>query len=115
VIDLYYQHRLDTTVPIEETVDAMARLVQAGKVRFLGLSGASAKTTRRAVSVHPITGTRHIARLEENAVAATIKLTAAELKRIGGVLSDVGVAGSRYPESNMALINADSVARHAAG
>lgn len=54
-IDLYYQHRVDKTVPIEETVGAMAELVQAGKVRHLGLSEASADTIRRAHAVHPIT------------------------------------------------------------
>ena len=53
-IDLYYQHRVDPNVPIEETVDAMAELVQQGKVRYLGLSEASANTIRRAQSVHPI-------------------------------------------------------------
>ena len=54
-IDLYYQHRVDPTVPIEETVGAMAELVAAGKVRHLGLSEASAATIRRAHAVHPIT------------------------------------------------------------
>jgi aryl-alcohol dehydrogenase-like predicted oxidoreductase len=54
-IDLYYQHRVDPNTPIEETVGAMADLVQAGKVRFLGLSEAAAPTIRRAYSVHPIT------------------------------------------------------------
>jgi len=54
-IDLYYQHRVDRTVPIEETVGAMAELVQAGKVRFLGLSEAAPGTIRRAHAVHPIT------------------------------------------------------------
>lgn len=54
-IDLYYQHRVDPSVPIEETVGAMARLVEEGKVRYLGLSEASAKTIRRAHAVHPIT------------------------------------------------------------
>ncbi|HWK76049.1 MAG TPA: aldo/keto reductase [Povalibacter sp.] len=53
-IDLYYQHRVDPKVPIEETVGAMARLVESGKVRFLGLSEASPDTVRRAASVHPI-------------------------------------------------------------
>ncbi|MFL5292129.1 MAG: aldo/keto reductase [Myxococcales bacterium] len=53
-IDLYYQHRVDKTVPIEETVGAMAELVKAGKVRYLGLSEASAQTMRRAHNVHPI-------------------------------------------------------------
>jgi aryl-alcohol dehydrogenase-like predicted oxidoreductase len=54
-IDLYYQHRVDKTVPIEDTVGAMAELVAAGKVRHLGLSEASADTIRRAHAVHPIT------------------------------------------------------------
>ncbi|TDE86856.1 aldo/keto reductase [Deinococcus sp. S9] len=54
-IDLYYQHRVDPDTPIEETVGAMAELVHAGKVRFLGLSEASAATLRRAHAVHPIT------------------------------------------------------------
>ncbi|QIX60036.1 aldo/keto reductase [Hymenobacter sp. BT18] len=54
-IDLYYQHRVDPNTPIEETVGAMAELVQAGKVRYLGLSEASAETIRRAHAVHPIT------------------------------------------------------------
>jgi aryl-alcohol dehydrogenase-like predicted oxidoreductase len=53
-IDLYYQHRVDPSVPIEDTVGAMAELVQAGKVRFLGMSEAAPATLRRAVAVHPI-------------------------------------------------------------
>jgi aryl-alcohol dehydrogenase-like predicted oxidoreductase len=53
-IDLYYQHRVDSEVPIEDTVGAMARLVEQGKVKHLGLSEASAQTLRRAAAVHPI-------------------------------------------------------------
>jgi aryl-alcohol dehydrogenase-like predicted oxidoreductase len=53
-IDLYYQHRVDNTVPIEETVGAMAELVTAGKVKHLGLSEAAPATIRRAAAVHPI-------------------------------------------------------------
>jgi aryl-alcohol dehydrogenase-like predicted oxidoreductase len=53
-IDLFYQHRVDPRVPIEDTVGAMARLVEQGKVRYLGLSEAGAKTLRRAHAVHPI-------------------------------------------------------------
>jgi aryl-alcohol dehydrogenase-like predicted oxidoreductase len=76
-IDLYYQHRVDRSVPIEETVGAMAELVAAGKVRRLGLSEASATTIRRANEVHPITAlqteyslwTRHI----EDEILATIR------------------------------------------
>jgi aryl-alcohol dehydrogenase-like predicted oxidoreductase len=55
VIDLYYQHRVDPDTPIEDTVGAMARLVEEGKVRYIGLSEASAATIRRAHAVHPIT------------------------------------------------------------
>jgi len=55
VIDLYYQHRVDSVTPIEETVGAMAGLVREGKVRFLGLSEASGVTIRRAHAIHPIT------------------------------------------------------------
>jgi aryl-alcohol dehydrogenase-like predicted oxidoreductase len=54
VIDLYYQHRVDPLVPIEDTVGAMADLVEQGKVRFLGMSEAAPETLRRAVAVHPI-------------------------------------------------------------
>lgn len=54
-IDLYYQHRVDPDTPIEETVGAMSRLVEEGKVRYLGLSEASAESLRRANNVHPIT------------------------------------------------------------
>lgn len=55
VIDLYYQHRVDVNVPIEDTVGAMADLVTQGKVRYLGLSEAAPATVRRAAAVHPIT------------------------------------------------------------
>lgn len=53
-IDLYYQHRVDTATPIEETIGAMAQLVKEGKVRYLGLSEAAPETVRRAAKVHPI-------------------------------------------------------------
>jgi aryl-alcohol dehydrogenase-like predicted oxidoreductase len=210
-IDLYYQHRVDPKVPIEETVGAMAELVQAGKVRHLGLSETAAGTLRRAVAVHPIAalqteyslwtrdledeilptcrelgiglvaysplgrgflsgaiqspgdlaandwrranprfqgdnfeknqriverireiaqekgctpaqlalawvlaqgpdvvpipGTRSQSRLQENAAAAGIALSAADLERIGEALPRTLVAGQRYPEASMALIN----------
>jgi len=54
-IDLYYQHRVDSDTPIEETVNAMAQLVKEGKIRYVGLSEASPETLRRAMKVHPIT------------------------------------------------------------
>ena len=77
-IDLYYQHRVDTKVPIEDTVGAMAELVKAGKVRFLGLSEAAPATIRRAHTVHPISAlqteyslwTRDV---EENDVLNTVR------------------------------------------
>jgi aryl-alcohol dehydrogenase-like predicted oxidoreductase len=77
-IDLYYQHRVDPNVPIEDTVGAMAELVHAGKVRHLGLSEAAPATIRRAHSIHPITAlqteyslwTRDV---EENGVLDTVR------------------------------------------
>jgi aryl-alcohol dehydrogenase-like predicted oxidoreductase len=77
-IDLYYQHRVDSTVPIEETVGAMAELVRAGKVRYLGLSEAAPATIRRAHATHPISAlqteyslwTRDV---EENGVLETVR------------------------------------------
>jgi aryl-alcohol dehydrogenase-like predicted oxidoreductase len=77
-IDLYYQHRVDTKVPIEETVGAMAELVRQGKVRHLGLSEAAPPTIRRAQATHPITAlqteyslwTRDV---EENGVLETVR------------------------------------------
>ncbi len=210
-IDLYYQHRVDRTVPIEDTVGAMARLVEAGKVRHLGLSEAAPATLRRAAAVHPIAalqteyslwtrdveaeilptccalgigfvaysplgrgfltgaitgadrladndwrrqnprfqadnaernralvdaiaaiarargctpaqlalawlldrgedivpipGTRRIARLDENAAAARIALTADERAAIDAALSAHAVAGTRYPEASMGTLN----------
>ncbi|MGH9818670.1 MAG: aldo/keto reductase [Pyrinomonadaceae bacterium] len=78
VIDLYYLHRVDPDTPIEETVGAMARLIEDGKIRHIGLSEAASETLRRAAKVHPITAlqseyslwTRDV---EENDVLATAK------------------------------------------
>ena len=78
-IDLYYQHRVDTTVPIEDTVGAMAALVQAGKVRHLGLSEASASTIRRASAVHPISALQTEYSLFTRDVEAEILPTVREL------------------------------------
>ncbi|MBO9715856.1 MAG: aldo/keto reductase [Pseudoxanthomonas sp.] len=77
-IDLYYQHRVDPAVPIEDTVGAMARLVEQGKVRYLGLSEAAPATIRRAHAVHPITALQTEYSLwsrepEENGVLATVR------------------------------------------
>ena len=77
-IDVYYQHRVDKTVPIEETVGTMAELKAAGKIRYLGLSEASAENVRRAAAVHPIAALQSEYSLfsrdiEDNAVLATIR------------------------------------------
>ncbi len=78
-IDLYYQHRVDPQTPIEETVGAMAKLVRAGKVRFLGLSEASPATIRRAHKVHPITALQTEYSLFERHVEKEILPTLREL------------------------------------
>jgi len=77
-IDLYYQHRIDPNTPIEETVGAMAKLVEEGKVKYLGLSEASPETLRRASKVHPITALQSEYSLwtrdpEDNDVLATCR------------------------------------------
>src|SRR3954469_19186940 len=78
VIDLYYQHRVDTSVPIEETVGAMASLVDAGKVRHLGMSEAAPETLRRGYATHPIAALQTEYSLwtrdpEDNGVLATCR------------------------------------------
>jgi aryl-alcohol dehydrogenase-like predicted oxidoreductase len=78
-IDLYYQHRVDPEVPIEDTVGAMAELVKAGKVKYLGLSEASPATIRRAHKVHPITALQTEYSLWERHVEAEILPTVREL------------------------------------
>ncbi len=81
-IDLYYQHRVDPKTPIEETVGAMAELVMEGKVRYLGLSEASAATIRRGHSVHPIT-----------AVQSEYSLWTRDVEQdVVPVLSELGIA-----------------------
>jgi len=78
-IDLYYQHRVDPETPIEDTVGAMAELVKAGKVKYLGLSEASSATIRRAHRVHPITALQTEYSLWERHVEADILPTVREL------------------------------------
>jgi aryl-alcohol dehydrogenase-like predicted oxidoreductase len=78
-IDLYYQHRVDPEVPIEETVGAMAELVEAGKVRYLGLSEASAETIRRAHQVHPISAVQSEYSLWSRDIEAEVVPTLREL------------------------------------
>ncbi|HEY0786407.1 MAG TPA: aldo/keto reductase [Acidobacteriaceae bacterium] len=78
-IDLYYQHRVDPNTPIEDTVGAMAELVHAGKVRYLGLSEASPRTIRRAHAIHPITALQTEYSLWERHVEDEILPTVREL------------------------------------
>jgi len=78
-IDLYYQHRVDPNVPIEETVGAMSELVRAGKVRYLGLSEAAPTTIRRAAKVHPISALQTEYSLWTRDVEAEILATCREL------------------------------------
>jgi aryl-alcohol dehydrogenase-like predicted oxidoreductase len=82
-IDLYYQHRVDANVPIEETIGAMAELVRDGKVRHLGLSEASAANIRRAHAVHPITALQNEWSLWTRDLERTGQLQAARELRIG--------------------------------
>jgi aryl-alcohol dehydrogenase-like predicted oxidoreductase len=78
-IDLYYQHRVDPNTPIEETVGAMAELVTAGKVRFLGLSEAAVETIRRAHAVHPISALQSEYSIWARGVEAEVLPTLREL------------------------------------
>ncbi len=78
-IDLYYQHRVDPEVPIEDTVGAMAQLVKSGKVKYLGLSEASVSTIRRAHAVHPITALQTEYSLWERHVEKEVLPTVREL------------------------------------
>ncbi len=107
-IDLYYQHRLDRTVPIEETVGAMADLVRAGKVRFLGLSEVGEDTIRRAHRIHPISALQSEYSLwERNLEPRIIPL----LRELGiglvpfsplgrGFLTGAAKRAEEYPESD---------------
>ena len=79
VIDLYYQHRVDPNTPIEETVGAMARLIEQGKVRFIGLSEAAEETVRRAHATHPITALQTEYSLWSRDVEAHVLALTAEL------------------------------------
>jgi len=79
VIDLYYQHRVDPQVPIEETIGAMSELIRAGKVRHLGMSEAAPATLRRAAKVHPITALQTEYSLWARDVEAEILPTCREL------------------------------------
>ena len=158
-IDLLYQHRIDPAVPVEEVVGTMARLIEAGKVRFIGLSEAGAGNIRRAHATYPdgdyrrndpryvganfdsnvaaagkvnavaiargvkpgqialawllakgsdiapIPGTKRRRYLEENVAAASITLTADEVEALDAALPPGSVAGPRYTENQMAMVD----------
>jgi aryl-alcohol dehydrogenase-like predicted oxidoreductase len=107
-IDLYYQHRVDPKVPIEDTVGAMADLVQAGKVRFLGLSEASPRNIRRAHATHPITALQSEYSLWERGVERDVLPTVRELgigfvpySPLGrGFLTGTAKPAEEYPEDD---------------
>jgi aryl-alcohol dehydrogenase-like predicted oxidoreductase len=108
-IDLYYQHRVDLQTPIEETVGAMAELVKTGKVRYLGLSEASAQTMERAHKVHPITAlqseyslwTRDVDRLGIRAMTQKLGVALVAYSPLGrGFLSGVWNAAGDVPEGD---------------
>ena len=92
VIDLYYLHRVDPTRPIEETVEAMAELVVAGKVRD---------------DVVPIPGTKRRTYLEENAEADAIVLSAEDLGELDAIFARDAVTGERYPQAIMDTVETD--------
>lgn len=97
-IDLYYLHRLDTNVPIEETVGAMADLVKEGKVRYLGLSEVGSETIRKAHAVHPLT-----------AVQSEYSLFEREIERLGilDTLDELGIGLIAYSPLGRGFISGD--------
>src|SRR5436190_124121 len=116
-VDVYYQHRIDPNVPVEESVGAMAELVAEGKVRHIGLSEAAPDTLRRAAAVHPIAAVQteyslwtrdpeaEVLRtyLEENWGALDVELTQDDLERIEAELP--APAGDRYDAAGMTTVN----------
>jgi len=123
VIDLYYLNRLDPQVPVDETVGAMARLVEAGKVRHLGLSEVSARTLRKAHAVHPITAVQSEYSLwtrdpEEHVLPACRELGVgfvpfSPLGRAvltGAIAGEEAVAGERDFRRNMPRFQGDNLA-----
>jgi len=117
-IDLLYQHRVDPAVPIEEVVGAMASLVRAGKVRYLGLSEASATTLRRADAVHPISAMQSEYSLWERGVEREVLPACRELgvgfvpySPLGrGFLAGQAVRAEEFPEGITAATSRDSKA-----
>ena len=95
VIDLYYLHRKDPNVPIEDTVGAMYRLVEAGKVRYLGLSEVGPETLRRAHAVHPISALQSEVSIWERGIEHDVLPTLRELKI--GLVRSAPSGGDSWP------------------
>ena len=127
VIDLYYLHRVDPAVPIEDTVGAMAALVQAGKVRHIGLSEVSANTLRRAHAVHPITAVQSEYSLWTRDVEARVLPACRELGvgfvpfsplgraiLTGAITSEESLTGPRDMRSTMPRFQGENLARNLA-
>ncbi len=112
-IDLFYQHRVDKNVPIEDTVGALADLVKAGKVRYIGLSEASAATIRRAHAVHPISALQSEYSLWERGIEAEIIPTLRELgiglvpySPLGrGFLTGITKRADEFPDGDWRKVN----------
>ena len=128
-IDLLYQHRVDPNVPIEDVAGTVKDLIDQGKVKYFGLSEASARTIRRAHVVQPVAavqseyslwtrdvedngvlswivpipGTRKVERLDENIGSAAVELTDADLQQIRDALSSIPVQGARLPEAALKM------------
>ena len=110
-IDLYYQHRVDPSTPIEETVGAMADLVSQGKVRFLGLSEAGAATIRRAHAVHPISAVQTEYSLWERGIEREILPVCRELGITLVAYSPLGRAFLTGAIRDVAVLSADDFRR----
>jgi aryl-alcohol dehydrogenase-like predicted oxidoreductase len=114
VIDLYYQHRVDPAVPIEETFGAMARLVEQGKVRYLGICEAKPETVRRAHATHPIVALQSEFSLLYREEASEVRRTTRELGISFVAYSPLGrgLLTARMPEDLTKLDAGDTRARH---
>jgi aryl-alcohol dehydrogenase-like predicted oxidoreductase len=114
VIDIYYQHRIDPAVPIEETFGAMARLVEAGKVRHLGICEARSETVRRAHATHPIVALQSEFSLLYREEATEVRRTTRELDISFVAYSPLGrgLLTARVPEDLGTLDPGDTRARH---
>jgi len=114
VIDLYYQHRIDPAVPIEDTFGAMARLVEQGKVKYLGLCEARPETVRRAHATHPIVALQSEFSLLYRAEASEVRRTTRELGISFVAYSPLGrgLLTARFPADLSKLDPGDTRARH---